>query len=100
MMSFSKILTSTVAALTLGAAVLATSAPAEAGWRYRRGYYGYGYGYGGGALAAGLIGGLALGAIAASAAAAQPVPVSCYWVKRQFVSPRGYLVTRREQVCG
>jgi hypothetical protein len=63
-----KILAAGLAAVTLGGAVIGSSAPAEAG------YYGYGYGgpryyhrrNNGGALAAGLIGGLAVGAIAAS----------------------------------
>ncbi|HEX2555458.1 MAG TPA: hypothetical protein VHL98_17305 [Microvirga sp.] len=58
-----KILTAALSALAFGGAVLATAAPAEArGWRYR-----------GGAVVVGVGAGLALGAIAASAAAAQPV---------------------------
>jgi hypothetical protein len=90
-----KTLTSALAALTLGGAVLATSAPAEAGWGYRhRGY--------GGAVAAGVIGGLAIGAIAASSrpAYAEPVYASdCTVVKRRFVNAYGDVIVRREQVC-
>jgi hypothetical protein len=91
-MTFKTTLTAALAALTLGGAVLATSAPAEAGWG-RRGY--------GGAIAAGVIGGLALGAIASSRPA-YAVPVyegDCYIVKRRYVNAYGELVIRREQVC-
>jgi hypothetical protein len=74
--------------------VLATSAPAEAGWGHR--------GYGG-AIAAGVIGGLALGAIASSRPAyAEPVYTDvrdCYVVQRRFVNEFGDLVIRRERVC-
>ena len=95
-MAFStKTLSSALAALTLGGAVLATSAPTEAGWGYRhRGY--------GGAVAAGVIGGLAIGAIAASSrpAYAEPVYASdCIIVKRRFVNEYGDVIVRREQVC-
>jgi hypothetical protein len=95
-MTFSaKTLAPALAALTLGGAVVATSAPAEAGWGYRhRGY--------GGAVAAGVIGGLAVGAMVAASrpAYAEPVYASdCYIVKRRFVNAWGEVVIRREQVC-
>ena len=95
-MTFSqKTLTSALAALTLGGAVAVTSAPAEAGWGYHhRGY--------GGAVAAGVIGGLAVGAMIASSrpAYAEPVHTSdCYIVKRRFVNEYGDVIVRREQVC-
>src|SRR3954454_4055928 len=83
-----------LAALMLGGAILASATSAEAGagtgtWRngmvagpYGAGYYGHGYGparYGyrrshgnGGAVAAGLIGGLALGALATAPAYSYP----------------------------
>jgi hypothetical protein len=96
-----KALVPLAAALALGGTVIASAAPAEAGWYYHR----YGHGYGG-AVAAGIIGGLALGAIAAAAASppvyAAPVvaaPVSCTIVRRQFVDRYGRLVTRHTQVC-
>lgn len=134
-----------VAALTVAGAVVTTSAPAEAGWRgYRgggyyggyRGFYGghrgfYGYrhynrGFGGGALAAGLIGGVALGAIAANsypygygygyggyypATYAQPVYYGGYggygggyggcWIERRVrFTPWGERVVRKVQICG
>lgn len=59
--------------------------------------YGEHYGYGG--VAAGLVGGLALGAIAASAA--QPVAAEgeCYTVRRRFVDAYGDVVVRRVEVC-
>jgi hypothetical protein len=64
-----------VATVALGGAMVAQPGSAKA-WC---GYYGCGYGYSDGALAAGIIGGLAVGAIAASAAhqaqAAQPTRV-------------------------
>jgi hypothetical protein len=68
---------------SLGSADLQLAQPVQ--WRGRGGYYrgrGYGYrGYGyrggnGGAVAAGVIGGLALGAVIAGAAAAPPPPVA------------------------
>src|SRR4051794_6248551 len=52
-----------VTALSLGAMVAASATPAAADWHGRRGWGGGG----GGAVAAGIIGGLALGAIAAGA---------------------------------
>jgi hypothetical protein len=133
-----------LAALALGGAILASAAPAEAGastgrWRngmvagpYGAGYYGqqayrptgYGYrgGYGyrrhnnGGAVAAGLVGGLALGALATAPAYSYPAypayPVAspgyygdvyeapaCYTVRRRYVDTWGRTFVRREQVC-
>jgi hypothetical protein len=96
--------------------------PAYGGWRYggysyhSRFYGGYapayygGYGYdpgdyyyrerrsnAGAALAAGLIGGMALGAIiAGSAARAAP---RCYVAPRRVISPSGYTYTRRVRLC-
>jgi hypothetical protein len=57
-----KTLAASLAALVLGAS-LSASTPAAAGWRYYHGGYG---GYWGGAVALGVIGGLAAGAIVAS----------------------------------
>jgi hypothetical protein len=64
MITLKKTLSSALAALTLGCAILAPTAGAEA------------RGYRGGAIAAGVIGGLALGAIAAQAAQAKHEPRS------------------------
>jgi hypothetical protein len=88
-----KTLTASLAAISLGGAILATSVPAEAGWG-RRGYYG-------GAVAAAAVGAFALGAIAASSypAYAEPVYGGCYIQKRKFVNAYGDLVIRRERVC-
>lgn len=84
-----------LAALSLGGAALATAAPAEAGWGYRRGY--------GGAVAAGVLGGLAVGALVASSGRAYAAPVyagpSCYLVKRRYVNAWSELVVRREEIC-
>jgi hypothetical protein len=60
------LLTGSITALALSATVLATATPASADWRgHRRNNGGHG-----GAIAAGIIGGLALGALAAGAARA------------------------------
>jgi hypothetical protein len=83
---------SAVAALTLGAGVTATATPSMAqgwhrhgwhgdwrggGWGWHRGYWGGGWG---GPVAAGVIGGLALGALAGSAYAYGPAYYNgCYW---------------------
>jgi hypothetical protein len=64
MITRTKILSAFAAAAILGGTTLASTSPAQA-WC---GYYGCGYGYSDGALAAGIVGGLAVGAIAASAA--------------------------------
>ena len=117
-----------VAALTLAGAVVTAPTPAEAGWRGHRVHYWHG-GYrpywghryyhrgwgGGGAVAAGLIGGLALGAIAANSyypyggygyypAAYQPVYYGGYggcWTERRVrFTPWGERIVRRVQVCG
>jgi hypothetical protein len=134
-----------LAALTLGAALVASSAPAQAqfygggygyrhagfygggyarpvgfyGPRYARpvGFYGprYGYGYGpryyrrgynGGAVAAGLVGGLALGALAANAyrpayygAYGAPVASECVVQRRRVVDEFGRVFVQRERVC-
>ena len=60
-----KIITASLAALTLGGAVAATATPAAA---WCNGWTCYSDGPRGGAIAAGVIGSLALGAMAASAA--------------------------------
>ncbi len=84
-----------------------------------RRYYGYPYGYyrhrsyNGGALAAGLIGGLALGTIASAAANPYPYgygpayyrpayygPVRrCVTERRRFVNPYGRVVFQRIETC-
>lgn len=56
------------------------------------------HGWGGGAMAAGVMGGLALGAIAASAAPAY-VDDGCYTVRRRYVDAYGDLVIRRVRIC-
>ena len=61
MTRFRKTITASLAALTLGGAVLSTTTTPAAAWGYRHG----GWGWGGPAIAAGVIGGLALGAAAA-----------------------------------
>lgn len=125
------ILAAGCAALTLGG-TLAVPAPAQAGestgrWRdgsyatpygivrpyadygYRRHVYRHRHGNGG-AVAAGLVGGLALGALAARPAYPAYYPgysygtrvydePSCYTVSRRFVDEWGRRIIRREQVC-
>ena len=60
MTRFRKTITASLAALTLGGAVLATTTPASA-WGY---WHHGGWGWGGPAVAAGVATGLALGAVA------------------------------------
>ncbi len=67
MIGFKKIFTTGLIAATLGATLLA-STPASAWYRYGYG----GWGWGGPAIAAGVLGGLAVGAVAAGAAGAYP----------------------------
>lgn len=96
MTTIKKTLATGFAALALaGAMTISHSSDAEARWRR-------GYGYGGGAVAAGVIGGLALGAIAASAAAPRPTYVEggCYRVRRSVWNEyQGRYVVRRVTVC-
>jgi hypothetical protein len=84
------------------------------GYRYGPRYYGNPYGYYrrpnyGGAVAAGVVGGLALGAIAGAAANPyygpvydRPVyyaPPGCVFERRRVVNPYGRVVIRRVQTC-
>ena len=104
-----KVVVGAAAALTMGGALLTSSAPAEASpWRgysgYRHvGYYGYRpYHYRRGpAVAAGLIGGLALGAIAAQHAYATPVYYGgrCWIERRVRVNRWGERVVRNVKLC-
>ncbi|WP_262030244.1 hypothetical protein [Microvirga sp. Mcv34] len=133
MSRFKVILVAGCAALTMSG-VAAVWAPAQAGestGRWRDGSYvtpygivrpDYGYGYrpyhhrgpdAGGALAAGVVGGLALGALAARPAYGYPARPAypayygspayeappCYTVRRRFVDEWGRVVIRRDQVC-
>lgn len=87
-----KFVASTLAALTVAGTLLAAAAPAEAGWRHRRGWHG-------GAVAAGVVGALALGAIAASAASG-PVYSGCVVERRPVYNAWGEVVGfRRVRVC-
>ena len=121
-----------LAALTLGGAMLASTAPAEAqwrggwrgggwhgavwrggGWGYRPAYWGgYRRHWGGGAVAAGLVGGLALGALAARpyyygygypyyGATYAPVAYGgdCWIERRVRINRWGERVIRNIQVC-
>lgn len=90
MTAIKKTLTVACATLALaGAMTISHSNDAEARWR--RGYYG------GGAVAAGVVGALALGAIAASAA---PSYGGCYIARRSVWSDyHGAYVVRRIRVC-
>lgn len=110
----SRALTGALAASVLAFGLAAT--PAAAQYRYHGGYGGGGWhgGYhrgfgGGGALAAGVIGGLALGAIAGSAYArpryyapapvyAEPVDGDCYLERRRVWNGYRYVI-RRVEVC-
>ncbi len=103
-MTIRKVLTASLAGLTMAALLAAT--PAAADWHGHGGGRGGGHhGWGGGALAAGIIGGLALGALAAGASSrayAAPVydgPV-CYRDVRPVHDAWGrYLGERVVRVC-
>ena len=77
-MTRTKITSALVGAVALGGMAVGTSSPAQA----YCGYYGCGYGYGDAALAAGIVGGLAVGAIAASAARDAHVRRAAYAPRR------------------
>ncbi len=86
----------TVAAALAAVTLLATVVPssAEAGWRHRRGWHG-------GYAAAGIVGGLALGALAAGAYRpyyAAPVYGEC-WTERRRVWNGYRHVLVRERFC-
>jgi hypothetical protein len=97
--------TGKIAKLVLGLAAAASIATtmmptdAEAGWRGRRNW----------AIGAGVIGGLAAGALIAGAASpgygygyhAAPVysGPDCYWVRQRRETWDGYIVVRRVRVC-
>jgi hypothetical protein len=72
---------------------------------YPYGYYGRSYDNGGGAVAAGLIGGLALGAIANAATrpsyrrAYYPAYNNCFFERRRIVTRNGNAVFRRVRTC-
>ncbi|MDF2118264.1 hypothetical protein PY365_22060 [Roseiarcaceae bacterium H3SJ34-1] len=94
-----KILTGAVAALAMGAALSTSVSTAQAGWRG-----GWGHGGWGAPVAAGVIGGLALGAIAAQAQPRYAYPVAdptygyqaygdvsyCHVERRPTYNPWGY----------
>lgn len=106
-----KSIVAAAAALTLGGGMVAASAPAEAGYRYGHGGHHYGYRPSTGAVAAGVIGGLALGAVAAQsyrAPAYAPVgyhgrPVAygrrCFVERRVRINRFGERVVRHVRVC-
>jgi hypothetical protein len=92
------------------AGTMAISATPAAAWHrgYAHGYYAAPYAYRhrhhsgrNAAIAAGVVGGLALGALAAGAARpAYAVPAEeCYLVRRRFVDPWGRVFYRSETVC-
>ena len=87
-----KIITASLTALTLGVGIAASSTPAAAWgcgpWGCGGGW-GHHYGWGGPA-AAGLVGGLALGAIAAGAASAAPSCVADQPVYNRYGNFVGY----------
>lgn len=91
-----KTTTAGLAALALAGTMAMTTTEASAGWRHR---------HHGGAIAAGIVGGMALGALVASRPAyAEPVYVeaapACYKVRKQVWSDyHGGYVVRRVTVC-
>ena len=104
-----KTLAAGLAAITLGGAAIASATPASAQWGWGPRYGGYHYGYrhrpyygGGGAVAAGLIGGLAIGALAARPAYGY-APVGyggeCFVERRRTIDPWGRVVVSKIRTC-
>jgi len=110
-----RLATGGLVALTLAGTVVIPTAPAFAQcYGYHCGWYGHRHGRGWGVpLAAGIIGGLAVGAIAAGAATAPPPPPvygpggpyygppgQCYYAPRPVYDQWGnYAGTRPTEVC-
>ena len=97
-----KVIAAGLCAATMIGALPASITPAQA---MHRGFHHGGYRpvvvhrhrHRGGAVAAGVIGGLALGALAAGAA--RPAYGDCYIERRRFVDEWGRTFIRRERVC-
>ena len=103
----SKSVMGAITAVTLVAGIAAVASPAEAQWRGHRGHYRGGWG--GAGIAAGVVGGLALGAFAAQAAprhhypsygygyapAYAASPYACYNQRRPAYDPWGNFVGYR-----
>ncbi|MBL8590175.1 MAG: hypothetical protein JNK46_16700 [Methylobacteriaceae bacterium] len=88
-----KVFTGAMAAVVMAGTLMASMGSAEAGWRYRRGWHG-------GAVAAGVIGALAIGAIAASAAPRPYYVYGCHIERRPVYNAWGDVVGfRRIRVC-
>lgn len=105
----SRSLTGAITAIALTATIVASATPAAAQWRGHRGHGGWGWGPG---IAAGVIGGLALGALAtrsnrysyAEPIYDEPIPVyaepNCYKEWRPVYRADGaYLRDRLVRVC-
>lgn len=92
--------TASLAPLTLAAAFAATATPAAA-WCGPGGCWGHHHHRWGGPAAAGIVGGLALGALAASTAAARPAyaPDTCLVRQRVYDDYGNYLGKRRVRVA-
>src|SRR5271166_2317240 len=93
--SWKKVTVGALAALTLG---LSLATPASAQYYYRGGGWGWGPGP---AVAAGVLGGMALGAAAASAAHPVYGPGPACWVERRPVYDEygNFIGRRRMRVC-
>ncbi|PWB84257.1 MAG: hypothetical protein C3F11_02300 [Methylocystaceae bacterium] len=88
-----KFLTAGLIASTLSGSVLATSSSAQAGGYWHHGHHGH---YWGGAAAAGVLGALAVGAIAANSYGGG----ECYITRQPVTDAWGnFLYTRRVRVC-
>lgn len=104
-----KTLAAGLAAATLAGTAIASATPASAQWGWRGGY-----GWGGPAVAAGVVGGLALGALAARPyyygapygyyGGYAPVGYGygggeCFIERRRTVDPWGRVIVRRVRTC-
>ena len=89
-----KIAIGALAAVTLAGSLVATTGTADAGWRH--GYHRHGVGPG---VAAGIIGGLALGALAARPYYAPRFASRCWVEPRRVVDRFGQVFWQQVRVC-
>ena len=95
-----KLLVGGLAAATLAGSLAISTAPADAGWRGHR-WHGHHHRHRGAWIAPAIVGGLALGALAAPYAYGAPVYRERCWVEhRHRINRFGEPVVRRIHVCG
>ena len=96
-----KLMIGGLAAATVAGSLAVSTASADAGWRGHR-WHGHHHRHGGAWIAPAIVGGLALGALAAPYAYGGPVYYGerCWIERRHAINRWGQPVVRRIQVCG